>query len=102
MIHEGPLLEYAGRDLAFLQWAAAARHWVVLVLGAELFLPHRGGFAASLGLLAAGVAVAVRRARARRDRRRRRCGSCACRRCSASAARSRSPASASWIGGVGA
>jgi formate hydrogenlyase subunit 4 len=55
MIHEGPLLEYAGRDLAFLQWAAAARHWVVLVLGAELFLPHWGGFAASLGLLAAGV-----------------------------------------------
>jgi formate hydrogenlyase subunit 4 len=55
MIHEGPLLEYAGRDLAFLQWAAAARHWVVLVLGAELFLPHWGGFAASLGLLAAEV-----------------------------------------------
>ncbi len=42
MIHEGPLLEYAGRDLALLQWAAAARHWIVLVLGAELFLPHRG------------------------------------------------------------
>ena len=40
MIHEGPLLEYAGRDLAFLQWAAAARHWVVLVLAAEIFLPH--------------------------------------------------------------
>jgi formate hydrogenlyase subunit 4 len=57
MIHEGPLLEYGGRDLALLQWAAAARHWVVLVLGAELFLPHTGGFAASLGLLAAGVAV---------------------------------------------
>src|SRR6185312_16704243 len=57
MIHEGPLLEYAGRDLAFLQWAAAARHWVVLVLGAELFLPHWGGFAASLGLLAGEVAA---------------------------------------------
>jgi formate hydrogenlyase subunit 4 len=55
MIHEGPLLEYAGRDLAFLTWAAAARHWVVLVLGAELFLPHWGGFAASLGLLVAGT-----------------------------------------------
>jgi formate hydrogenlyase subunit 4 len=55
MIHEGPLLEYAGRDLAFLQWAAAARHWVVLVLAAELFLPHWGGFAARLGLLSAGV-----------------------------------------------
>lgn len=40
MIHEGPLLEYAGRDLAYLQWAAAARHWVVLVLAAQIFIPH--------------------------------------------------------------
>jgi len=39
MVHEGPLLEYAGRDLAMLQWTAAARHWVMLVLGAGLFLP---------------------------------------------------------------
>ena len=40
MIHEGPLLEYAGRDLVFLQWAAAVRHWLVLVLAAQIFLPH--------------------------------------------------------------
>jgi formate hydrogenlyase subunit 4 len=40
MIHAGPLLEYAGRDLALLQWAAAARHWLVLVLAAQIFLPH--------------------------------------------------------------
>ncbi len=57
MIHEGPLLEYAGPDLALLQWAAAARHWVVMVLGAELFLPHPAGFLIGLvalaGLLAA-------------------------------------------------
>ena len=26
LIHDGPLLEYGGRDLALLQWAAAARH----------------------------------------------------------------------------
>ena len=57
MIHEGPLLEYAGRDLALLQWSAAARHWIFLVLGAELFLPHFGGFAEQLGWLAAGVAA---------------------------------------------
>jgi formate hydrogenlyase subunit 4 len=57
MIHEGPLLEYAGRDLALLQWAGAARHWVILVIGAELYLPHWGGFAAGLGLLVAGVLV---------------------------------------------
>lgn len=40
MVHEGPLLEYAGRDLALLVWASAARHWVALVLAAGLFLPH--------------------------------------------------------------
>ncbi|MHB0980136.1 MAG: respiratory chain complex I subunit 1 family protein [Thermoleophilia bacterium] len=55
MIHEGPLLEYAGRDLAYLQWAAAARHWVVLVLAAELFLPHPVSFAGRLGVLAVGL-----------------------------------------------
>jgi formate hydrogenlyase subunit 4 len=43
MIHEGPLLEYAGRDLAYLQWAAAARHWLVLVLATQVFLPHPAG-----------------------------------------------------------
>jgi len=52
MIHEGPLLEYAGRDLAYLQWAASARHWVVLVLAADLFLPHGGGFGINLAWLA--------------------------------------------------
>ena len=40
MIHEGPLLEYAGRDLAYLQWASAARHWLVLVIAAQVLLPH--------------------------------------------------------------
>ena len=40
MIHEGPVLEYGGRDLALLQWSAAARHWLVLVLAAQIFLPH--------------------------------------------------------------
>ena len=51
MIHEGPLLEYAGRDLAYLQWAAAARHWLVLVLGAQIFLPHAAGTWAQLAAL---------------------------------------------------
>ena len=52
MIHEGPLLEYAGRDLAFLQWAAAARHWIALVLAAQVFLPHPHGVWAQLAVLA--------------------------------------------------
>jgi formate hydrogenlyase subunit 4 len=52
MVHEGPLLEYAGRELAYLQWASAARHWIMLVLATELFVPHPGPFAARLGVLA--------------------------------------------------
>jgi formate hydrogenlyase subunit 4 len=55
MVHEGPLLEYAGRELAYLQWAAAARHWIVLVLACELVIPHPGPFVVQVGVLAAGV-----------------------------------------------
>jgi formate hydrogenlyase subunit 4 len=57
MIHEGPLLEYAGRDLAFLQWSAAARHWIVLVLAAQIFLPHATSVWAQLAVLPFALAV---------------------------------------------
>ena len=57
MVHEGPLLEYAGRELAYLQWAAGARHWLMLVLASELVIPQPGAFAARLGVLAAGIVV---------------------------------------------
>ena len=57
MIHEGPLLEYAGRDLAYLQWAAAARHWLVLVLAAQIFCPHLEGAWLQLALLPLVLAV---------------------------------------------
>lgn len=60
MIHEGPLLEYAGRDLALLQWSMAARHWLALSLAAAIFLPHPHGFVAGLALLpVALVALAL-------------------------------------------
>src|SRR4029079_5941907 len=55
MVHEGPLLEYAGRDLAYLQWAAAARHWIMLVLATELFVPHPGSFGLRLAILVAAL-----------------------------------------------
>jgi formate hydrogenlyase subunit 4 len=58
MVHEGPLLEYAGRDLACLQWAAGARLWLMMMLGAELFLPSGGPFAARL-VTTAGAAVGL-------------------------------------------
>ena len=57
MIHEGPLLEYAGRDLAYLQWAAAARHWLVLVLLAQVFLPHAADPRLQLALLPVALVV---------------------------------------------
>ena len=57
MIHEGPLLEYAGRDLAYVHWAAAARHWIVLVLAAQVFLPHPHGVTAQLATLPAVLAL---------------------------------------------
>ena len=55
MIHEGPLLEYAGRDLAYLLWASAARHWVVLVVAAGVFLPHPAAILPGLVVVAAEV-----------------------------------------------
>jgi formate hydrogenlyase subunit 4 len=57
MVHEGPLLEYAGRDLAYLQWAAAARHWLVLVLVVGIFLPHPADPWAQLAWLPVGLAA---------------------------------------------
>lgn len=55
MIHEGPLLEYGGRDLAYLQWSAAARHWIFLLLGVELLVPHPGSFLAQIAILVGGM-----------------------------------------------
>jgi formate hydrogenlyase subunit 4 len=55
MVHEGPLLEYAGRDLALLHWSAAARHWIMLVLTAELFVPHPSAFAPRLVIVAVSL-----------------------------------------------
>ena len=57
MIHEGPMLEYGGRDQAYLQWAAAARHWLVLVLAIEIFLPHPQNLWWQLALLPAWLAI---------------------------------------------
>jgi formate hydrogenlyase subunit 4 len=57
MIHEGPLLEYGGRDLAYLQWGAAARHWLVLVLAAQIFVPHPENVWWQLALLPVALTV---------------------------------------------
>jgi formate hydrogenlyase subunit 4 len=57
MVHEGPLLEYAGRELACLQWAASARLWLMMILAAGLFLPSDGAFVVRLAITAVAVAA---------------------------------------------
>lgn len=57
MVHEGPTLEFAGRDLALLHWTAAARTWAVLVLAAGVLVPHPGPFAIQLLWLPVWMAV---------------------------------------------
>lgn len=57
MIHEGPLLEYAGRELACLQWAAAARLWLFALLTAGLFAPSTAPFAVRVALLLVALVV---------------------------------------------
>jgi formate hydrogenlyase subunit 4 len=57
MVHEGPLLEYAGRDLALLTWAASVRLWLMLLLGTTLFAPTAGSLAGGVAVAAASVVV---------------------------------------------
>ncbi|MFI6635225.1 respiratory chain complex I subunit 1 family protein [Nonomuraea fuscirosea] len=62
MIHEAMVLEYAGPDLALIEWASAMRLSVLLGLLASLFFPLgiAGADAGVLGLLAAVIAIAVK------------------------------------------
>ena len=78
MIHEGPLLEYAGRDLVYLQWAASARHWLVLVLAAQVFLPHPRKCGSSSPSCPSCLSCSAPRSRSSR-RSSRRCASYSCR-----------------------
>jgi formate hydrogenlyase subunit 4 len=55
MIHEGPLLEYAGRDLAYLQWGSALRHWIVLALVTGVVIPQPVAFAWRVAILACAL-----------------------------------------------
>jgi formate hydrogenlyase subunit 4 len=53
MIHEGMLLEYSGRYLAFLEWGASVKQLVLMALLVNVFLPiglSADGTAASLAL----------------------------------------------------
>jgi formate hydrogenlyase subunit 4 len=51
MIHEAMILEYSGRNLAFLEWGASIKQLVLMALLANLFFP--------LGLAATTTPAAV-------------------------------------------
>ncbi len=57
MIHEGMLLEYSGRYLAFMLWAAQMKQLLLLSLFVNLFFPW--GIAASWRLPEAAAALAL-------------------------------------------
>jgi formate hydrogenlyase subunit 4 len=65
MIHEAMVLEYAGPELALVEWAAAMRLTVLLALLANLFVPFgiatagAGLFGLLIGLLAVAAKVTV-------------------------------------------
>lgn len=62
MVHEGPLLEYGGRDLALFEWASAARAWTLFYLLAVVALPRPGGMlagAATIGVWVLGICLAL-------------------------------------------
>ena len=46
MIHEAMILEYSGKRLALIEWAAANKYLIFIALGANLFIPW--GIAGSL------------------------------------------------------
>jgi formate hydrogenlyase subunit 4 len=56
MIHEAMVLEYAGPDLALVEWASALKELLFMTLLANLFLPL--GLAGSVRPTAVGLAVA--------------------------------------------
>ena len=93
MIHEGPLLEYAGRDLALLQWAARRDTGSCSCSPPSSSCRIRAVRVRSSRRSPSALLVLVRGARASSRPRRRRCGSSACRGCSARRRASRCSAS---------
>jgi formate hydrogenlyase subunit 4 len=57
MIHEAMVLEYAGPDLALVEWASALKELLYLTLLADLFFPV--GMATSVAPLSIVVSLAA-------------------------------------------
>jgi formate hydrogenlyase subunit 4 len=57
MIHEAMILEYSGKRLALIEWAAANKFLIFLTLGANLFFPW--GIDTTAGFLSIVIAVVL-------------------------------------------
>src|SRR5205823_4002749 len=57
MIHEAMVLEYAGPDLALVEWASALKELLYLTLLVDLFMPAGMATDTSAGALAFGLAA---------------------------------------------
>lgn len=55
MIHEAMILEYSGKRLALMEWAAANKFIIFASLGANLFFPYGIAHNASLGVITIGI-----------------------------------------------
>jgi formate hydrogenlyase subunit 4 len=62
MVHEAMLLEYSGKRLALMEWAAANKMFIFAVLAVNMFLPY--GLTDSSGLNAVLIAVGITLAKA--------------------------------------
>ncbi len=59
MIHEAMLIEYSGKRLALMEWAAANKLFIFMTLGANLFFPWGLMHTFSPGALATAVVVFI-------------------------------------------
>lgn len=59
MIHEAMILEYSGKRLALMEWAAANKFFIFAALAANLFFPLGIAPSADIKVLIIGVAVLV-------------------------------------------
>jgi formate hydrogenlyase subunit 4 len=57
MIHEAMILEYSGKRLALIEWAAANKFLIFLALGANLFFPWGMSLSANLTNVALAIGV---------------------------------------------
>ena len=60
MIHEAMILEYSGKRLALIEWAAANKYLIFIALGANLFFPWGMADSLAAGQIAGSLAAVYR------------------------------------------